>query len=164
MQLRALPLSIVGLLITFSVSFSQPPYTLAPNGVVPFTVGPTSTVPAVSGYVVGGTNTPYPTPNITLELYDPNTQGGFLSASRWGIALLPGDFSALSTTEDAVLSAQEGEDLILTARCHQCQEPELGAIRLATEQTDPLHWSYQSDLERVTVASMGARCCVTLQQ
>ncbi|MCB0713947.1 MAG: hypothetical protein KDD67_16600 [Ignavibacteriae bacterium] len=121
-------------------------------------------------------------PSVGLELYNVNRAS--LGRTEWGIAELPMQFSSFADPQDAVLMAEEGEDLIFTVRhnflnfpCgHAGNDPlahptSHGSIRFGTrhhvclppdpnnpnlpDYNSPDYQLFQHDLERLTIQSNG---------
>ena len=130
-----------------------PGYTITPPTVTQpastFNAGPNSPMPQLWVW----TNNTVPTPpSIGLEYF--TGLQTIQARSQWGIATVPGQYSMIATPNDAVINADEGEDLILAALHNGSSlDPAKGAIRFST--LDHINMTYPNDMERMTIQSGG---------
>ncbi|MCE2503826.1 MAG: hypothetical protein J4G05_07180 [Chlorobi bacterium] len=171
MNIYRIVLLFILIVASCNLAFAQPfqetplPATGPPGIPVPLPAGivaPINTFgpPLPSIWIWGnGSATPQPSippPSIGLEFRDNSPGMNLLSRSQWGIASVKGELSTVATPKDAILVADEGEDLILSVRHTGSNDVAQGAIRFSTlHHIDPNHWAFPNDLERMTVASNG---------
>ena len=165
-----------------------PPPPMPPTVPPAFNFGLSPSSPTPTLWLWGGYDGTVPTarkfiqPSIGLELYGSNRASK--GRTEWGIAEFPMQFSSFADPQDAVLMAEEGEDLIFTVRHNFLNYPcghagnnpyahptSHGALRFGTKHhvclpPDPLNPNlndlsspeyqlFQHDLERMTIQSNG---------